>query len=44
MWNIKNNTKQLFTNKTRLTDIENKPMVTKGRERIKRSMELTNTH
>ena len=42
---FKNNTKKLFTNKNRLTDIENKPMVTKGEgERIKRSLELINTH
>ena len=45
IWNIKNNTKILFTHRNRLTDIENKPLVIKGRVgRIIRSKELTNTH
>ena len=30
MWNLKNNTSELIYNRNRLTDIENKFMVTKG--------------
>ena len=45
MWNIKNNTKILFTNRNRLTDTENKPLVIKGEEEsLNRSMVLTNTN
>jgi len=45
IWNIKNNTKILFTNRNRLRDIENKPLVFKERVgRVNRSKELTNTH
>ena len=45
IWNIKNNTKILFTNRNRLRDIENKPLVIKERVgRINRSKELTNKH
>ena len=29
MWKLKNNTNELFTNRSGLTDIENKSMVTK---------------
>ena len=30
MWNLKNGTKKLFTNRNRITDIENKLLVIRG--------------
>ena len=31
MWNLKNNTNKCMQNRNRLTDIENKPMIIKGK-------------
>ena len=41
MWNLKNNTNRSIKNRNRLTDIENKLMVTKGeRKRGKNELGL----